>query len=107
MKYKPMPKWMRRILGRYYAITLAPFGIYIRNDYFDDIETRKHETIHWSQQMEMLIVFFYIWYLLEWLIKIPFYGGGAYMAISFEREAYSMPEKRKRFGWMKYIFKKL
>jgi hypothetical protein len=32
---------------------------------------------------------FYIFYVLEWLIKIPFYGKKTYMNLSYEREAYT------------------
>lgn len=38
----------------------------------------------------MLIIFFYIWYFLEYLVCLIKYGDSlrAYRAISFEREAY-------------------
>ena len=37
---------------------------------------------------EMLYVFFYLWYLIEWLIRLCM-KGNAYRNISFEREAYA------------------
>jgi hypothetical protein len=37
--------------------------------------------------LEMGILPFYIWYLVEWLVKVPT-PGRAYLRISFEREAY-------------------
>jgi hypothetical protein len=49
-------------------------------------------------------------YLVEWVIKLPFYGKQAYYNISFEREAYSNElnlqylGKRKRYNWIKLIF---
>lgn len=51
----------------------------------------NHERIHFRQQIEMLILPFYIWYIVEYLIlrlkgKSP---HQAYMSISFEREAYA------------------
>ena len=94
------------------AIALAPFGIYFKNQYyFNDLFTVNHEKIHWRQQLEMLIIFFYFWYLIEWFIKIFFYGKQAYMNISFERESYANENNldylktRKWYSWMKYIFK--
>lgn len=99
------------------AITLAPFGVYV-NQKYSAVEnlsprTRNHEgNIHWPQQMELLIIPFYIFYLLEWLIKIPFYGKKAYQNISFEREAYHFDDdldyknKRRPYASFKYIFKK-
>lgn len=75
------------------AITLAPFGVYVNQKYrtLENVSerTKRHEgNIHWPQQLELLIIFFYPLYLLEWLIKLPFYGKRAYKNISFEREAY-------------------
>lgn len=56
---------------------------------------------------ELLFVFFYLWYFIEWLVRL-FMRGNAYRHISFEREAYDhMDEpdylkRRKHFAWMKY-----
>lgn len=50
----------------------------------------NHERIHLRQQVEMLVVFFYIWYVLEWFYYFMKYKNWwrAYYQISFEREAY-------------------
>ena len=50
----------------------------------------NHEKIHIQQQLEMLVVPFYIWYLLEFLYRLIQYRNSrvAYRNISFEREAY-------------------
>ena len=88
------------------AITLAPFGIYIKEKYWCSKTLRRHEMIHWKQQMEMLIIPFYLWYFIEWVIKLFKYGKDAYHNISFEREAnrsYEYPDDRKPFAWIKYI----
>lgn len=57
---------------------------------------------------EMLYVFFYLWYVIEWLIRL-FGKGNAYRNISFEQEAYSNDDNmkyldiRKHYAWFKYI----
>ena len=77
------------------------------NARIDDI-TLNHEKIHTVQIKEMLYIFFYIWYIVEWMIRL-FMKGNAYRNISFEREAYnnekdlSYLDNRKRFAWIKYI----
>ena len=92
------------------AITLAPFGIYMKEKYLTNTRTINHEKIHWKQQMEMLIIFFYLWYLFEWFIKL-FTTSDAYRSLSFEREAYDNDDnfdylkERKHFAWIKRIFK--
>lgn len=47
----------------------------------------NHERIHSAQIRELGYIFFYLIYLIEWLIRIPF-KGNAYRNISFEKEAY-------------------
>ena len=74
----------------------------------DDIAL-NHEKIHTAQIKETLYVFFYVWYVIEWFIRIP--KGNAYRNISFEREAYanqdnlSYLKSRKRFDFAKYLKK--
>ena len=59
-------------------------------------------------------MFFYLFYLLEWVLKsawhMDFYKG--YRNISFEREAYLQEknlgylQERKPFQFLKYVFSK-
>ena len=63
------------------AITLWPF-IFVRKDVkFNDIDL-NHEKIHLAQQIELLVIPFYIIYLIEWIFK-------GYRQICFEKEAYN------------------
>lgn len=50
----------------------------------------NHERIHIRQQLEMLIIPFFIWYGLEFLVRWMQFKNrrAAYLNISFEREAY-------------------
>ena len=51
----------------------------------------NHERIHLRQQLETGILLFYIWYILEYLVRLIQYRHRyrAYRNISFEREAYT------------------
>lgn len=89
------------------------FGVlFTRRDKKISAVTFNHEQIHTEQMKEMLYVFFYLWYLIEWLIKLFILRDShqAYRAISFEREAYANQENltylegRKRYHWLSYIF---
>lgn len=72
--------------------------------------TIRHERIHSQQQKEMLWIFFYLCYLIEWLIRVLFtrdrFSHKAYSHISFEREAYahendeSYLSRRKHYAWI-------
>ena len=111
MKIKKFNKFLTWILPEdTTGITLAPFGIYLKESSFNDESTRNHEKIHWKQQIEMLVLFFYIWYLIEWGIRIITQGfKQAYYHISFEQEAYSNEDDenflktRKHYFWIKYL----
>ncbi len=112
LKVKKMNKFVSFITGGWAAgITLSPFGIYIMEKYITNKFIINHESIHWKQQMEMGILLFYIWYGLEWFIKLFIHGKQAYYHLSFELEAYYHEDdlnyliKRKHFSWFKYINK--
>lgn len=101
------------------GITLWPF-IILREIYDSTPPWRRkaariinHESIHIKQQEEMLIIPFYLWYIIEWAIKVPIYFSfrKAYYNISFEREAYdnddnlSYLNNRKHYAWIKRVLK--
>lgn len=68
----------------------------------------NHERIHSMQMRETGYVLFYVWYFIEWLVRLAL-SGDAYRSISFEREAYtnqtdfSYLERREPFAWVSYI----
>jgi hypothetical protein len=51
----------------------------------------NHEKIHLRQQLELLVLLFYVWYVMEFLIRwiITKDKNVAYRNISFEKEAYT------------------
>jgi hypothetical protein len=106
--FKLYPKWFNP--KNFRGVTIWPFGIYIRRYNYSDIKKLKnHELIHWRQQKEMLGIFFYIWYLIEWIVNIFIYKNKAYIKLSHEQEAYdndknlSYLKKRKPYSWIKYL----
>lgn len=85
------------------------FGVlFVRKGCFMREEDLNHERIHTAQIKEMLYVGFYVWYFIEWLIRL-FCKGNAYKNLGFEKEAYSNDDNltylasRPRFAWWKYI----
>ena len=92
------------------------FGIlFVRNGVYKNNKVPKrtinHESIHTAQIKELGYILFYIWYFIEWLLLLPFFGTNAYYNISFEREAYDNEknykylENRKHYSWFKYYGK--
>lgn len=75
----------------YNGLTLFPF-VLIRNNLDKTNKTLiNHEKIHIKQQVQLLVVPFFIWYGLEYLFRLMQYKNRtvAYRNISFEREAYA------------------
>ena len=96
----------------YVGLSLWPFIILKHDGLKEDNVLINHERIHLKQQMELLIIPFYIIYVLEWLVRslfyLSFYRG--YQNISFEREAYAnehnlkYPIERRFFSFIKYLW---
>ncbi len=71
----------------------------------------RHESIHTRQIIELLVVFFYLWYGIEWVVRLIQYRNAhtAYRNISFEREAYANQynvdylTSRKCYGFIRYL----
>ncbi len=71
----------------------------------------NHECIHLRQQLEMGLLLFYLWYFIEYAIRLIQYRQHylAYMHISFEQEAYRNETdfdyliQRKFWAFLKYI----
>ena len=119
-KYIPFPG--------YKAMNL--FGVlFVRGNAKIDDVTINHESIHSKQFIELMVLFavvtvfirwwmplfaplfFYVWYVLEWLIHLIRFRSTykAYKNISFEREAYanegdaSYLNGRYWFNFLRYI----
>lgn len=71
----------------------------------------RHEYTHTKQMQELLYLPFYLWYIVEWLLKLIWYRNGrkAYRNISFEREAYAHEDcvnynkERTLFAFLRYL----
>ena len=90
-----------------YAITLFPF-IFIKDE--GNPRVLNHESIHIKQQAELLVLFFYVLYVFDWLVGLVKYRNlqKAYSQIRFEQEAYAKDMEpyylieRKKYAWRKY-----
>lgn len=94
----------------YKAVNL--FGIlFVRGDAVMTSADINHESIHTAQMKETLYVFFYLWYAVEWLVRLVQFKDAhtAYRNVSFEREAYTNQgnmgylQGRGRYAWRKHL----
>lgn len=93
------------------GITLYPFIFLKKQELKGDKVVINHEQIHLMQQIELLVVFFYLLYGLEWVFKLLWYQSRkkAYENLSFEREAYGNEKNldylksRNKWAFLKYV----
>ena len=74
----------------YLGITIFPFMFLNTKALKENRVLINHEKIHLRQQLELLIIPFFIIYVFEFLVRLIQYRNWhlAYRNISFEREAY-------------------
>ncbi len=106
-----VPVWLSHLAP--IDIWAISFGIWVwcRGEMSD--RTKRHETIHFQQQLELLFVGQWILYGAFWLIGLCVYrdGAKAYKENPFEREAYRNDDDsgylatRRRYAWLFYLFK--
>lgn len=93
------------------AITLFPFILLRSRDLRQDVLLLNHERIHLRQQAELLLIFFYVWYVMEYFLRLLKTRNRflAYKMISFEREAFAHEHdpdylaKRRFWAFLKYV----
>jgi hypothetical protein len=95
----------------YSGLTIFPFILLKHDRLKSDFVLINHERIHLRQQLELLVLPFYLLYMLEFLYRLLQYKNWklAYKNVSFEREAYKNEsnfhylKSRKFCHFLKYI----
>lgn len=100
-------------LSRFSPIEIGAIslGLFVFSRGVMSSETKRHETIHYKQWLELGFVGFLILYPLFWLVLRIKYRSGkkAYVRNPFEREAYTNESDenylltRSPYAWVKYI----
>ena len=93
------------------AMALFPFMLFKDRRQKENAIVINHEKIHFCQQMELLILPFYLLYLLSYLINLARFKNHeqAYFNICFEKEAYANDrninyrKRRALYSWLKYL----
>ena len=93
------------------GLTIFPFVIVSTKVDLSDKVLMNHERIHLKQQLELAILPFFVWYFVEYLLRLIQFRNRrkAYRNISFEREAYANEgnmeylQKRKFWSFLKYL----
>ena len=95
----------------YTGITIFPF-VFLKSMHLKSNSILiNHEKIHLRQQIELLVIPFYLLYIIEFSVRFIQYKNwhSAYRNISFEREAYRNESRmeylkqRPFWSFLKYI----
>ena len=93
------------------AVAIWPFIILKEKELKNDFILINHENIHLRQQKEMFWILFFLFYIIEYFIKLIIYKKPklAYFNLSFEREAYQNEQnlnylrQRKFWNFLNYL----
>lgn len=92
---------------RHHTMALWPFILTSLPKNHMPVRVKRHEIIHLRQQIELLILPFYLWYGLEYLWhRLRHDSYTAYRMIRFEREAWANDgrcgylRRRKPWNWI-------
>ena len=102
-----VPVWLSKVSPINIGAISLVFFVFARGKMTP--RTRRHETIHFKQWMELGIVGFALLYILSYLYNLIKFRNGeqAYRMIIFEREAYlneddtSYLETRRPYAWIR------
>jgi len=103
---------LRQIFRKnFIGIAIFPFIILRDKKLKNNPTIINHEKIHLIQQLELLIFLFYIWYIIEFFIRLIISKdqNKAYRNISFEKEAYANEDNlnylknRKFYSFLNYL----
>jgi hypothetical protein len=95
----------------YRGLTAFPFVFVKYKKDKENLVFLNHERIHIRQQLELLVIPFFVLYFLEFLLRLIQYKSIylAYRNISFEREAYTNEKdlnyikQRSFWKFLKYV----
>ncbi len=89
------------------------FGLVFARKEQPELDKRilNHESIHTRQMLELMVIGFYVWYIIEWIVKWIYYKNkfSAYKNIGFEREAFANDtdlrylKNRKWYAFAAYV----
>lgn len=93
------------------GIALFPFILIKKDNYRRHKVFINHEKIHLAQQIELMLIGFYVLYLLNYIYNLIKYRNHnkAYLNIVFEKEAYTMEadtgylSHRKFCAWTRFV----
>jgi hypothetical protein len=64
----PKIYYVNYLLPPFRAMTIPPFGIFIKKEYKNDLQILEHDLIHWRQYKRMGLFLYYFRYFIQLII---------------------------------------
>ncbi|MDD5151438.1 MAG: hypothetical protein PHC28_13350 [Flavobacterium sp.] len=97
-KNSPKLFYVSFLIPPFRAMTIPPFGIFIKKEFKGNIQILKHDLIHWQQYKRMGLILFY----LRYFIQLIFIG---YDTMPMEVEARKTDSKNINYNYRKKYHK--
>lgn len=98
LKKQPKIRYVKWVLPPFRAMTIPPFGIFIKKQFEGDKQILAHDLIHWKQYERMGFIMYYIRYFFQ----IVFIG---YDTMPMEMEARIFDDEATKWNYRKKYHK--
>ena len=68
LKREPKIRYVQWVLPPFRAMTIPPFGIFIKKEFEGDKQILEHDLIHWKQYERMGLFMYYFRYFMQLLL---------------------------------------
>jgi len=92
IKKKPKIYYVNKTIGPFRAMTIPPFGIFIKKEHKGDDQILAHDLIHWKQYERMGFLMYYFRYFVQ-LILI------GYDTMPMEMEARQFDDEKTKWNY--------
>lgn len=90
---QPKIYYVHWVLHPYRAMTIPPFGIFIKKQYKNDKKILNHDIVHWKQYQELGLLTFYFRYFKQFIRygydKMPMEIEARYEEDGYAKKHYS------------------
>lgn len=95
----PKIKYVNWLLPPFRAMTVPPFGIFIKKEFKADKQILEHDLIHWAQYQRMGLFLYYFRYFMQLLLI-------GYDTMPMEMEAWQNDDEHTKWNYRKKYHKK-
>lgn len=89
---KPKIIYVKKLIPPFRAMTIPPFGIFIKEEFKGDEQILQHDLIHWKQYKRMGLFMYYFRYFMQLIII-------GYDTMPMEMEARQFDDEKTKWNY--------